>query len=123
MRAVGRGWGRRFESECCEDLVAVVVGEDMMAAPAQASKSRMRWIDNKGSQLRQRRDKERNGDKDSLTVVAVEITYISLELQASAEGACPWFQWRFGESLADDFNRSFLQHLTLHIHDTTIDNP
>lgn len=42
MRAVGSGWRWRVGSGCWEDLVAVVVGEDMMAAPAQALKSRMR---------------------------------------------------------------------------------
>lgn len=42
MRAVGSGWRWRVGSGCWEDLVVVVVGEDMMAAPAQASKSRMR---------------------------------------------------------------------------------
>lgn len=45
MRAVGRGWRCRVGSGCCEDSVVVVVGEDMMAAPAQASKSRLRWKD------------------------------------------------------------------------------
>jgi len=34
--------------------------------------------------------------ENSLNIVAVEISYVSLELQAPAEGACPWFQWRIG---------------------------
>ncbi len=54
IRAVGKG--RRVESGFWEDSVVVVVGEDIMAAPAQASKSRMRGIENHGITLYQGTD-------------------------------------------------------------------